>query len=203
MTVKEINTEHLIGDVIGGIIAGLIGFFSAWGMLKLEEWRNKRKESKELLDKLYLELSKNWFALAMDIRENTVGVHKLSNVCWNVDIVSKIDIRDTNLIGGLELLYREINSFNNLCDMGRTEKLYNLRAISAIDRLKEDDCRVPKALLIRIKQFKALVFAELVKVKKRKASEWDIERNEEKFDWRTAKNPYILDATEKRESKSE
>ncbi len=188
MAIREVVIENLIGSATGG----LIGFFSAWGMLKLEEWRNNRKEPKELLDKLYTELSKNWFSLAMDIKENTVGIHKLSNQCWSIDIISKIDMSDTNLTGSLELLYKEIGSFNDLCDMGLTEKLYNLRTISAIDKLKEDNCKVPKALLNRIKQIKAIIFAELVKIKKRKGSEWNIENDEEKFDWRTAKNPYIL-----------
>ncbi len=163
-----------------------MGFFSAWGMLKLEEWRNSRNEPKELLNKLYLELSRNWFSLAMDIREGIVGTHKLSYTCWSIEIVSKINIKDSDLIGGLEILYKEINSFNNMCDIGRTERLYSLRSISAIDRLKENDCAVPKALLERIKQMKALVFSELVRIKKRKGSEW----NESGFDWRVAKNPY-------------
>ncbi len=189
MYVKRIITEHLLGGVMGG----LIGFFSAWGILKLEEWRNKRNEPKELLDKLYLELSRNWFSLAMDIKEDIVGVHKLSNQCWNIDIVSKIGLDDVNLVGSLELLYKEIVSFNNLCDMGRTEKLYNLRAVTAIDKLKTDDCNVPKVLLRRIKQMKALVFAELVKIKKRKTSDWI----DSDLDWKTVKNPYILDQGKK------
>lgn len=185
MAIKEIVTENLVG----GIIGGLIGFFSAWCMLKLTEWRRDKNESKELIDKLYLELSRNWFSLAMDIKDNYVGLHKLSNRCWNIDMVSKIDIADSNLIGGLELLHKEITSFNSICDIGITEKLYNLRTVSVIDKFKADDNKIPKALLKRIKEFKALVFSELVRLKKRKTKEWD----DKELDWRIAKNPYLLD----------
>lgn len=36
MNIMSIIAENLIG----GVIAGLIGFFSAWGMICLKEYRN-------------------------------------------------------------------------------------------------------------------------------------------------------------------
>jgi len=180
-------------NLIGGIIGGLVGFFSAWGILKLEEWRKNRNEPKEMLDKLFLELSKNWFSLSMDIKEGNTGLHELSAQYWNVEVVSKINIEDTNLVGGLELLYKEIALFNALCRDCKIQKLYSLKTTSALDEIKADDSAKAKDLAGRIRQMKALVFAELVKIKKRKASEWkDKNQKEEGFDWRKAINPYIM-----------
>ena len=186
MAMKNILTEHFVG----GLVSGTIGFLSAIGVVAFQNWYTERRKPKYYLEKIYLELSKNWFSLACDIKDGKVGLHLLSNSCWDINAVANTDIDDETIAGALELLYKEINSYNNLCELGRTETLFNLRQgrSTSTDKLKVDNCRIPKALLSRIKQMKAIIFGELVRRKIRKEKEW----NDKELDWRKAKNPYMV-----------
>ena len=143
--------NELFKDLLGGVLSGAIGFLSAIGVILFQEFRLKQKRPGEILLKIEQELAKNWFSLACDIKGNKVGIHQLSNLAWGLEAAFECDLKDENLVGSLELLYKEITSYNNLCDMGRTERLYNLKQgrLTAIDRLNSDDGQVPKALLGR------------------------------------------------------
>jgi len=167
----RINSNQVASNIIGGIISGLIGFFSALMMYYYQQNKRIIEEAKNYTEQLWFEMIHNLAAVKNDIRNETHFFTRLENNCWDAVVSSKIFLSG-KVKGEIINLYGEISFYNDVCQLNRNLILQregqNINSINIINDLN----KFPQGLLKELEELVAIIFGEMVRLGYRKEKQW-------------------------------
>jgi len=185
VTLKDKPSEVGL-QIIGGIVAGAIGFLSAIFMHHYEQKNKDTEESKDLTVQLWFEIINNKILLENDINNKLLFFRRLESNCWNSVVSSRIYI-DGRLKGGVLTLYADMDFYNYIHQLQRLLiSQGGANSNPSLSKIINDLKGEPQILLDRLKHYSAILFGEMIKLGYRKEGDW----NDHQVDWKQIYEKY-------------
>jgi len=108
--------KSITAQVIGGLVAGIIGFLSAISFYYFRDWQEVKDKRKEAFTQIYNEVGENRYSLMLELRRERPSVNKrrLITEAWQRNKYIA-PLWHGKLIEGLKILYGKIDQYNFSC----------------------------------------------------------------------------------------
>jgi hypothetical protein len=167
-------TKEVFVQLIGGLVAGIIGFMSALLYGYIQDKYEVKDQRNTAIIKLHREISENRFLLEEQLRKDTVMKARMNTIIWETQKYY-VDFKRKYLMEGITAVYDEIKSYNETCDF--IEHSVTVRGMRVDDpqmtKAKDSLNEILKELIEHHKALEQLMFQELVYQKLAKPKDWE------------------------------